>query len=57
MEIKVDTYMMQINIWDKGELISRLDFGLCDDEMLKDNAKEIEDLLIHLNKKYSKTIK
>lgn len=45
MRIDVNQDLMMIEVYDKSELISRLQFDMCDEEMLKDNAKEIKDLI------------
>jgi len=57
MKIEVNTDIMMIEIWDKTELISRLNFDMCDEDMLEDNAKEIGDLLRYLNKDFKQETK
>lgn len=49
MKIEIDENLMTIEIYSGHELISRLKFDMCDEDDLRDNAKELSDLLASLN--------
>lgn len=56
MRIEVDKDTLRIEIYNEEKLISRLNFDMCDDEMLECNAIELADLLTELKIKCDVTL-
>lgn len=49
MRIEVDTELLQIEIFNEDGLVCKLDFDMCDEEMLIRNGNELVDLLNSLH--------